>query len=137
VRELKNALDYAAAAAPDGAVEIETWHLPAPLELVARKAGDGALGPAFAHGDGRPVFETLSGSRDVPPPAPAPQPESSPPIGFRPIADEVRELERQRMIDALRATGGVQNRAAERIGMPGRTFATKLKRYRITPDDWA
>ena len=55
---------------------------------------------------------------------------------FRPIADEVRELERTRMVEALRATGGVQNRAAERIGMPGRTFATKLRRYRIIASDW-
>ena len=40
------------------------------------------------------------------------------------------------MIEALRATGGIQNRAAELIEMPLRTFATKLKRYRITASDW-
>jgi transcriptional regulator with GAF, ATPase, and Fis domain len=56
---------------------------------------------------------------------------------FRPIADEVRDLERQRMIDALAATSGVQNRAAELIEMPLRTFVTQLKRYQIRPADWS
>ena len=55
---------------------------------------------------------------------------------FRPIEDEIRELERTRMIEALAATSGVQNRAAELIQMPLRTFVTKLKRYAITPADW-
>ena len=60
------------------------------------------------------------------------------PLGgpFRPIADEVRELERDRMIAALRATSGVQNRAAALIEMPLRTFVTKVKRYAISPSDW-
>ncbi len=40
------------------------------------------------------------------------------------------------MIAALRASQGVQNRAAELIEMPLRTFVTKLKRYGITPADW-
>jgi DNA-binding NtrC family response regulator len=56
---------------------------------------------------------------------------------FRPIDDEIRELERTRMIEALAATGGVQNRAAALIHMPLRTFVTKLKRYLITPADWS
>ena len=146
VRELKNALDYAAAAAPDTAHEIEAWHLPAQLAMVARRAGDGAAGPAFRNGlAARPVLETLSDpreSRTANFPAAGDEmveieEAAAPPPGFRPIADEVRDLERLRMIEALRATGGVQNRAAERIGMPGRTFATKLKRYRITAADWA
>ena len=55
---------------------------------------------------------------------------------FRPIDDEVRELERRRMIEALAATGGVQNKAAELIEMPLRTFVTKLKRYAISAADW-
>jgi len=68
--------------------------------------------------------------------APAPRPGASPRT-FRPIDDEIRELERRRMIEALAATGGVQNRAADLIHMPLRTFVTKLKRYAITPSDWS
>jgi transcriptional regulator with GAF, ATPase, and Fis domain len=40
------------------------------------------------------------------------------------------------MVAALRATGGVQNRAAALIEMALRTFVTKVKRYAITPSDW-
>jgi two-component system, NtrC family, response regulator AtoC len=155
VRELKNALDFAAASAPDNSDEIESWHLPAPLAMVARRACDSALGPVLRGAAGpREALETLPESlelgmgvgmalqMEMDAVAAGAEPEmasasSGPPSGFRPIADEVRELERTRMIEALRATGGVHNRAAERIGMPGRTFATKLKRYRITPDDWS
>ena len=40
------------------------------------------------------------------------------------------------MVEALAASGGVQNKAAELIEMPLRTFVTKLKRYAITPAEW-
>jgi two-component system, NtrC family, response regulator AtoC len=52
---------------------------------------------------------------------------------FRPLADEVRELEQLRMCQALEAAGGVQVRAAALIGMPLRTFAMKVKQHGITP----
>ena len=110
VRELKNAMDYAAASAPDGAVELDVWHLPATVTAATRGL------PASAATD---------------PPAPTAGTRT-----FRPIDDEVRELERARMIEALAATGGVQNKAAELIEMPLRTFVTKLKRYAIGPSDW-
>src|SRR5690606_32479015 len=48
---------------------------------------------------------------------------------FRAIGEELRELERRRMAEALEATGGVQTRAAALIGMPLRTFVLKLKQY--------
>jgi two-component system, NtrC family, response regulator AtoC len=51
---------------------------------------------------------------------------------FVPLADELRALERQRMLSALAAAGYVQKRAAELIGMPVRTFRTKAKRYLIS-----
>jgi DNA-binding NtrC family response regulator len=53
---------------------------------------------------------------------------------FRKLADEVRELEKRRIIEALQQTGGVRVRAAELIGMPLRTFVTKLKQYGIGRD---
>ena len=51
---------------------------------------------------------------------------------FRPIEDEVRELERARMSEALAVTGGNQTRAAELISMPLRTFVTKLKQFGLS-----
>lgn len=49
--------------------------------------------------------------------------------GFRPVAEELQALERQRMMEALKAAEGNQTRAAELIGMPLRTFVTKFKVY--------
>jgi two-component system response regulator AtoC len=50
---------------------------------------------------------------------------------FRPIADEIEELERRRISEALAAAGGVQARAAELISMSLRTFQQRLKDYGI------
>jgi DNA-binding NtrC family response regulator len=94
LRELVNAMDYAAAIVPDDVVE--TWHLP----------------PAM-RGGGEPVA-------------------SGPPAttrAFRPIAEEIEELEKRRMSEALKASGGNQSRAADLIGMPRRTFVTKMGKY--------
>jgi two-component system, NtrC family, response regulator AtoC len=49
------------------------------------------------------------------------------PRSFVPIGDEIRALEIQRMTQALEAAGGNQTRAAELIGMPLRTFFTKMR----------
>jgi DNA-binding NtrC family response regulator len=64
---------------------------------------------------------------------PAPAPAAPPTPQFRAIADELRDLERRRMQQALDATNGVQRRAAELLQMPLRTFVWKLKRYGLTP----
>jgi DNA-binding NtrC family response regulator len=56
-------------------------------------------------------------------------PDGEPQPKFRPIDEEVRELERTRMAAALAATDGNQTRAASLIGMPLRTFQTKVKQY--------
>ena len=123
VRELRHVVEYAAAAAPDSATELEIWHLPQVLAVAARQARDAGPAPAPA----APSAEPSSPS--------AAHPDT--PQRFRPIADEIRELERARMIAALRATGGVQNRAAALIEMPLRTFVTKVKRYAITASEWS
>jgi two-component system response regulator AtoC len=57
----------------------------------------------------------------------APRPDGD--LKFRPINDELRDLERRRRGEALVAAGGVQKRAAELIGMPLRTFTLKYKQY--------
>ncbi|MEO8700337.1 MAG: sigma-54 dependent transcriptional regulator [Kofleriaceae bacterium] len=72
---------------------------------------------------------------DLPPPlgdAVIDAPSPAPGAAFRPIADELRELERRRMVEALAATRGIQKRAAALISMPLRTFAMKLKQYGLT-----
>jgi two-component system response regulator AtoC len=129
VRELKNAMEYAAATMTGDTVE--PWDLPARLgghgEMEAAEGaerarpgsagpGEAADGGAGAAAEGRAPEHTVR--------------------RFRPLADEVRELERARMIEALEATRGIQKHAAELIGMPSRTFAFKARQYRLRPMDW-
>jgi two-component system response regulator AtoC len=106
IRELEHAMAYAAALV-DGD-RVEPWHLPealAPEPVAATPAAP----------DAPPVRDAIVIAR--------------PSASFRPIAEELQALERRRMTEALRATGGVQRRAAELIGMPVRTFTFKLTQY--------
>ena len=57
------------------------------------------------------------------------------PRKFRPIEDRSASSN-GRMVEALAATAGIQNQAAELIEMPLRTFVTKPKRYGIAPSEW-
>jgi DNA-binding NtrC family response regulator len=56
------------------------------------------------------------------------------PVQFRPIAIEVRDLEIQRINEALEAAEGNKTKAAALIGMPIRTFTEKMKHYGIARD---
>jgi DNA-binding NtrC family response regulator len=104
VRELRNVLEYVAATVQEGV--IEAWHLPDQIVGIDAEAAE-----------------------DAPPPLPGALPAKT----FRAIADELRDLERTRMLQAMETAGGVQRRAAELIGMPLRTFAMKVKQYGISP----
>jgi len=103
VRELKNTMEYVTAAAPDERVE--------PYDLPERLGG--------ATPTPTPVVEVVPVRNDAAPST------------FRPIAEELRELERKRMAEALAAAGGVKTRAAQLIEMPIRTFTLKLKQYKL------
>ncbi len=104
VRELLNAMDYAAATCT-GAV-VERGALPSQIASV----GDAPLRRTAS----APVLVSIDGSRS-----------------FRPIREELEELERRRIEQALAAASGNQRRAAALIGMPRRTFVSKLRRYRV------
>jgi DNA-binding NtrC family response regulator len=104
VRELKNAMDFAAAVAAGPVLE--------PSHLTEYLGGKPAAAPL---------------------PAPSGPGPAAGPATFRPIAEELRELERRRMSEALRAAGGVQTHAASLIGMPIRTFTLKMKQYGLAP----
>jgi DNA-binding NtrC family response regulator len=101
IRELKNCMDFLAAATPTDI--IDAGQVEAYLQ---RRGAPGAVDRGAA-----------------PPPTDVPLPQ------FRPIKDEVRELERRRMDEALRAAHGNQTLAAALIEMPLRTFVAKLKQY--------
>ena len=53
------------------------------------------------------------------------------PRQFRPIIDELRELECKRILEALEVCDGVQTKAAAAIGMPLRTFTFRMKQFGI------
>jgi two-component system, NtrC family, response regulator AtoC len=110
VRELKNAMEYVAATAPGPILE------PSNLPDSVRSAVPEEPAPEA------PVAAATA-AEPTPPTGPGT------PLNFRPIYEEIRELERQRMSQALEATGGIQTRAAQLIGMPLRTFVLKLKQY--------
>jgi DNA-binding NtrC family response regulator len=109
VRELRHAMAYAAALI-DGD-RVEPWHLP--------------------EGLGEPVKPRVAAVTDRQAPAATFRSADS----FRPVAEEIRALEKRRMIEALQATGGVQRRAARLIGMPVRTFTCKLTQYNLRDRD--
>ncbi|MBS1122195.1 MAG: Sigma-54 dependent transcriptional regulator, Fis family [Deltaproteobacteria bacterium] len=101
VRELRNTMEYVAAIANDAVLE--------PKHLEDRL-------PNAANHREPPVDEGTT-----------PPPERV--AGFQPVEDELRELERRRMAEALLATSGNQTRAAQLIRMPLRTFVAKAKQY--------
>jgi DNA-binding NtrC family response regulator len=116
VRELSNVIRYVAAIATGPVVEIT--HLPAAVFASGqpdRDTGDTNAATAAA--------TAATGPRSA---------DAGSEPRFRPIADELRELEMLRMTQALDASDGVQTQAARLLGMPIRTFVHKLKRYGMT-----
>ena len=109
VRELRNLMDFVAAAVAGDVVD--PHHLPPRMQ--GRKGGAA-------------VART-----EVAPESPSPVLDAEAPGSRLPLAQELRELERRRMMEALDAEDGVQTRAAARIGMPIRTFSFKLKQLGV------
>ena len=131
VRELKNAMDYLAATVSGASVDVND--LPAPIGPLAA----GTQSALDVHDE---VTTTNSPFLAIVAPADVP---TSPGLHddviarpmsrrtTRPIAEEMWALERKRIEEALAATGGVQTKAAELIGMPLRTFVLRLKQHGI------
>ncbi|HET7501010.1 MAG TPA: sigma-54 dependent transcriptional regulator [Kofleriaceae bacterium] len=102
IRELKNLMQYLAAALPSDILL---------AEHVSERLGR--------------VRTTVTPRMEATTPPSTPR--------FRPLADELRELEITRIREALEATGGNQTRAAGLLAMPVRTFFEKAKQYGLTP----
>jgi len=102
VRELKNAIEFAAATCDRPLVQ--PWHLP-PRVQQHEPTGDAPTAPT--------ADEAV---------APA----------FRPIAEELADLEKERMEQALAAANGVRAEAARLLSMPRRTFTLKMRKYDLS-----
>ena len=117
VRELRHVMEYVIAAHDEPTVA--AWH------LIERLSGEGRPGRGAAGSDLRPSDPPAGDDAARPPP----------PGCFAPIDEEIRELERTRMAQALAVAGGNQTAAAELIKMPLRTFQAKAKVYGLRPKD--
>ncbi len=150
VRELRNVMDFLAAAVPEDTAE--PWHLPErltglvhdPVESIDREAPqaprstDREAPQAPRSTDREAPQAPRSIDREAPqaprstdreaPQAPAEQRSAR---SFRPLSEEIRELERARMVEALKAAHGKRKRAAELLSMPLRTFVMKVKQHGI------
>ena len=115
VRELRNLMMYLAATVREPSIEL--WHLP---EHMKEPLAD------------QPETGTVSAEMEKLGPAATSSMQSrthAVQAEFTPIAQELRDLEKRRMQEALAATGGVINQAARLIQMPERTFFKRMKEY--------
>jgi len=101
IRELKNAMEYLASTVRGEVVE--------PRHLAARFRSAPDMSSSSA--EVATVTAVTAGGE------------------FRPLYEEIADLERNRIADALAATEGNQTRAAELLSMPLRTFQTKVRQY--------
>jgi DNA-binding NtrC family response regulator len=74
------------------------------------------------------VRQRLGSSIPLGPPGPPPDGAPAKPASLR---DELAELERRRIVEALESHDGHQSNAAAALGIPLRTFVAKLKRYNV------
>ncbi|MCA9608638.1 MAG: sigma 54-interacting transcriptional regulator [Myxococcales bacterium] len=127
VRELKNAMERAAVLAGDG--PIEPRHLPREVR--------GELDAPSAEPEGATVRDQTVRDRTVHDQTVRDQTVRDrtvrdQTVRDQTVRDQIESLERQRIEDALRATGGNQTKAAALIGMPRRTFVKRLDAYGIS-----
>ena len=114
VRELKNTMEYLAATV-EGEEVVQIWHLPERIVQAVEAAEE--HGAAKEDGDAalrrtQPMVQISEDHRAA-----------------RPWTEVLREFEREHMAAALKASAGVKARAAERMGMPIRTFMLKCRQY--------
>ncbi len=127
VREIRNLMDFLAATVQGG--QIDAKDLP---PTVASKAAPWML-PKQQAESAAPAAVQVQASSPAPTVQPTPSAGPDQPRKFRNLYDEIRELEKTRIQEALEEAGGVRNRAAELIGMPLRTLVTKIKVYGLGP----
>jgi two-component system, NtrC family, response regulator AtoC len=110
VRELRNVLDYSLATLHGDLLDAR--NLP---DQVA-----GTTAPWLASDSSRPGFAPTTAASEL-----------HADRQFATLKEELQHLEKTRIIQALSTTGGVQNKAARLLGMPLRTFVSRLQQYGI------
>jgi two-component system response regulator AtoC len=116
IRELKNVMERALLLCDGPEIPVEYL----PLDKMRPSSG-GVETDEIGAATRRPT-------RRNPHPAPSPHAEND---HLQPLDDPQKAAERQRILDALAACAWNQTRAAQSLGMPRRTFVSKLEYYRI------
>ncbi|PIE06234.1 MAG: hypothetical protein CSA75_00585, partial [Sorangium cellulosum] len=128
VREIRNLMDFVAATVPG--LVVEAQHLPS---TVAARAAPWMLPTKKKESANALPSASPTASSALGPSVPAMKARNSKPRKFRNLYDEIRELEKTRIEEALEESEGVRVRAAELIGVPLRTLVTKIKVYGLAP----
>jgi two-component system response regulator FlrC len=124
VRELENVMQRALILAPGEQIEAEHLLLPAGTGPASAPVATPAV----------PLPESLPNHFSVVPPAPtfvpaAPQTSTQPIVSSATPAN-MKDLERQHILDTLASVGGSRKKAIELLGISERTLRYKLKQYR-------
>lgn len=114
VRELRNIMEYLAATV-DG-TQIEASMLPDEIE-------------GYAPDSAAPLVQEEDAEAPAAPRTAMEQPDWT---RYQGIQEEVRRLERHRILEALEATRGIRQEAARLLNMPLRTFHTRMREHDIT-----
>jgi DNA-binding NtrC family response regulator len=120
IRELRNTLEQAALMSDERVLHARHFgaaDAPGAAAGAAGSAGPTALPSVLVAGaghDGRPGAASVFRAPDPPP---------------RPLAEQVAEVERRAIAEALAATGGNRAAAAKRLGMPRSVLYERLSRY--------
>ncbi len=122
VRELENAVQRALILAGGDAVEVE--HLQFSLQFAAPVEAALATNTEPAM---RPVSQATAQAPAAPTAVPEPAPVA--PVSVTPA--NMKELERQHILETLAAVGGSRKRAVELLGISERTLRYKLQHYRL------
>ena len=137
IRELRNALEQAALMTDD--LRLTAAHLDEAMGLrqtvpgadVPGTTGAAAAGPGLPAVSDMPADAGASAAAAVPAAAAVSVGSSAPPLqaSLRPLPEQVAELERRAMADALRATGGNRLAASRLLKISRAAFYDKLARY--------
>jgi DNA-binding NtrC family response regulator len=119
IRELKNMMEYLAVTHRGAAVDLDV------VAAVLENSGATAVRESAAK-----LAAALALAPSIPTPLSSPEPPSlSVPPSPVSLADSNREHERKRLQAAMDLTGGNKTRAAKLLGVPLRTFMTKVKKH--------
>jgi two-component system response regulator AtoC len=127
IRELRNAIERAVLLSGTGPLLPEHFPMEKMTATISTPLSQAPMGSYNAGEVAGPVRE-LSGKETLVPPTDGPVDTAT--LGER-LRRQVKEVERQHIVDALTRCGGNQTRAAKELGISRRTLISRLEEYSI------